>query len=98
MDKLAEGIRKIGTVIDRSYYLPFLRQINGNTYERQMCPYCDEEIELGYYKGFENAPYSVAPPHQCKSWVDEARHRNGYLTNYILPVEGFIFLKEPGGN
>ena len=86
--------KHIGTIIDKSYFETFHRIKGNNIHAYKMCMYCMEEVELGFEcidSNGRSSGFAVTLPHECKNWVDKARHRNGALHKYILPDNGFIF-------
>ncbi len=83
--------RHLGVIIDKSYFDTYHIIKGNNAYSMRICPYCMEEVELGFSKVGKNGGFAGTLPHECKSWVDEMRHRLGVIEKCILPDNGFIF-------
>ena len=84
-------MKHIGTIIDKSYFESYNIIKGNNNYLKRICPYCEEEIELGFSRVGENGGFAGTLPHECKNWIDEARHKVGAIEKYYLPDKGFIF-------
>jgi hypothetical protein len=82
----------LGTLIDKSYYESFIEKDKYDKYHlKKICPYCNEIVDLGFSDKEDLSAFAGTLPHECKIWVNEARHRIGAIENIYLTDNGFIF-------
>jgi hypothetical protein len=79
----------IGTIIDRSYFLPYHKEKDGRLYIYKICEWCGEEAEMGYSK-LDHSNAVIAPNHHCQ------RDKHLYCAAESPREDGFLFIKNNG--
>lgn len=84
--------KHIGTIIDQSYFDSFvIKDKTGHFHLYKICPYCNEQIDLGFGKDEYLSSFAGTLTHECNDhWVNFLR-RTKQLEKE-LNYQGFIFI------